>query len=129
MPSITTSSAPGIAPAVASPPESVISGSSRPWITTVGTRHLRQLLGAVARRENREQLALEAVRIVGAVVCGLGSPAQELLVERKAGRSDRLERLDVELDVTVAVRGRRREQAQRAPPDAPGQRPDRRWST
>ncbi len=38
MPGITTSFAPGIAAAVASPPETPIRGSSSPWITTVGTR-------------------------------------------------------------------------------------------
>ena len=40
MPSITTSSAPGIAPAVASPPVTSISASSDPWMTTVGVREL-----------------------------------------------------------------------------------------
>ena len=36
MPGIVTSFAPGIASAVASPPDFTISGSSSPWITTVG---------------------------------------------------------------------------------------------
>ena len=42
-PSITTSSAPGIAAAVARPPETPISGSSAPWMTTVGAVIAREL--------------------------------------------------------------------------------------
>ena len=37
MPSITSSFAPGIAAAVALPPETSIRGSSTPWITNAGT--------------------------------------------------------------------------------------------
>ena len=53
MPGITTRSAPGIAFAVASPPATFTSGSSAPWMTTVGTATRGEGSSAVAARRRR----------------------------------------------------------------------------
>ena len=50
MPGMTTSRAPGMAAAVAFPPATGTSGSSAPWMTTVGRAHAAEVRGAVALR-------------------------------------------------------------------------------
>ena len=80
---LSRASQPGIASAVASPPDFTISGSSSPWITRVGALMRAQRLGAVARRHDSRELPQEADRVVGAVVGGADQRAQR--APRRAG--------------------------------------------
>ena len=91
MPAIVISSAPAIARAVARPPEGVTRRSAVPWITSVGARDRAQFRGAVARGDDRRELATGAGGVVVAVVAAPGERAQLRRVARQVGRADRLE--------------------------------------
>ena len=115
MPSIICRRAPGIARAVARPPEGRTSGSLLPWMTVAGRSSLRSAAGAVAGGGDRVQLAGDAGRVVAAVVGAAGELAHALLVERVAGRADHLEGLDDALDRRLALARRLAEQQRRRP--------------
>ena len=85
MPAIIISSAPGIARAVARPPEGATSGSAVPWMTSVGAVMRAQLGGAVARGDDRGELTPGPCGVVVAVVAGVGERADVLGVARQAG--------------------------------------------
>ena len=60
MPSTSSSSAPGMAAAVARPPETCTILSARPWTTSVGHAHARAAGGAVGLGQHRQHLAQRA---------------------------------------------------------------------
>ena len=110
MPGISTSCAPGIAFAVARPPDGRTSLSSAPWMTVAGRRQPAQLRGAVAVGDDRRELALRALRVVPAVVAAGGDVAQVLDVGLEAGAADLGEHVDGVLDEAVALARRGLEQ-------------------
>ena len=102
-------------------------GSSRPWITVVGTR--TECSPAVRSPEARSPpLAAGAGGVVVALVGRGGQFADARLVERKAGRRDHLDTRDEVVDEAPAVAGR---PAQQHAPAAlrPARRPVPRSST
>ena len=103
MPSIIIRVAAGIASAVASPPERATMRSFDPWITSVGARDPAQLSGAVARGDDRAELAARPGRIVTAVVAAGHHVPHPVLVERQAAGADRLEHERAVLDIALAV--------------------------
>ena len=88
MPLISTSFAPGIAFAVARPPDGRTSLSSAPWMTVAGTRTCCSAGRAVAVGDDRRELALRAARVVPAVVGERGDRAQVLDVGLIARAAD-----------------------------------------
>jgi hypothetical protein len=102
MPSIITSRAPGIAAAVARPPDGETSWSAVPWITVA----LPQARRAVLRGDDRGELARGAGGMNPAVEAATGGGAQELgLAGVDAGADPRV-RGDEVLDIPRAVRAR-----------------------
>ena len=107
MPGIAISSAPGIASAVARPPRNGTSGSSRPWITVVGTA--ASAARAVRSPDARiaAELARRCRRVVAAVV-GRGGQLADARPRRAGSRGDPIslniahEVLDVGLAVAAA---------------------------
>ena len=93
MPSIIISRAPGMARAVARPPEGLTSRSLVPWITSVGALIRAQVGDPAARFDDRRHLAGQPGRAGPAVVAQLGQLAQRLLVALEAGRADEREHL------------------------------------
>ena len=88
MPSNTSSSAPGMARAVARPPLTFDQRIVRPVQDQSRDRHRPQRRGPVAGRRDRDELAGHADRIVGAVVGESGPPAQVGFVELESRRAD-----------------------------------------
>ncbi len=88
MPSIIISSAPGIARAVARPPEGETSGSTLPWITSVGAVMRLELGGAVAGGDDRGELAPCPGAVELAVEGERGDPARALDVLGDATGAD-----------------------------------------
>ena len=89
IPGTIISLAPGIAFAVALPPEGVMSGSLSPWITSVGAVMRVEAARAVAGGEDRGELAAGAAH-VGVAVVRVGDERAALRrVEHVAGRADR----------------------------------------
>ena len=91
MPSTIISSAPGIARAVARPPEGEISGSTLPWITSVGAVMPPELGGAVAGGDDRGELAPGAGAVELTIEGERGDPAESLgvLGDARASRPSR----------------------------------------
>ena len=110
MPSIIISLAPGIALAVALPPEGLIILSTVPWMTSVGALISASLPGAIARGDDRAELPAAGAHVEAAVIGATGALADVLLVAREAGRADQAEDLGRALDVSIAVAGRGAEQ-------------------
>jgi hypothetical protein len=88
IPSIRTSSAPGIASAVARPPLTSHRRSARPWITRVGTLRCRRSSVRSPEANRSDRLASDADRIVGAVVGAACSLGDFILVRRISRRAD-----------------------------------------
>ena len=121
-----------MARAVARPPLGRIRVSRVPWITVTGRSQLAQRRGAVARGDDRVQLAQDPRADCGERSYELpGQLAQALLVGRVGGRADQLGRSEDALDEAVAVARRvgqhQAEGLQRRRPDpaAAGRRHDR----
>ena len=110
MPSIIIRRAPGIAFAVARPPEGLTRGSRVPWMTAVGTWTAMQRLGAVAGGDDRVQLARHPRRRMAAVVGAGRHLADHVFFEGEAGRADHLEGLHRAGDHLVARHRRVAEQ-------------------
>ena len=87
------SRAPGIAFAVARPPDGLIILSTVPWMTSVGAGSSASCVGAVARGDDRAELAPAGAHVEAAVVAAGGALANVLLVAREARRSDQAEDL------------------------------------
>ena len=81
------SRAPGIARAVARPPEGDTSRSAVPWMTSVGARDAAQLGRAVAGGDDRGELAARARRVVVAVEALRGELADVVVVAQEARAS------------------------------------------
>ena len=84
-PSTSSSSAPGIAAAVARPPETWTIRSASPWITRAGTVSARSRGAAVGLGQDREHLPHHPVGAEPAVPRLLG-PAEDLVVVLRVGR-------------------------------------------
>ena len=127
MPSITTSSAPGIAAAVASPPETSISASSAPWTTTVGVRSRRSSAVRSGDATIAAELARGALRVVAAVERPPGELPRPPLVERPG--ADHLTGPHGALDVAIPVERRRGHQHGHRRRGRVADTSGRRWST
>ena len=103
MPGNATSSAPGIALAVATPARNGTSGSFLPWITTGGHVEPAQRRCAGARGEDGCELPRRPRRVVAAVVCGRCLLADALLVQWVAGRADHPKHAHEVVDVGIAA--------------------------
>ena len=85
MPGMTMSSAPGIAFAVARPPETSISGSSSPWITSAGARTDARSLVRSPDASDGKKLPGEADGAITAVEALLAELPDPVLVGRVSG--------------------------------------------
>ena len=88
MPSIRTSSAPGMASAVALPPLASHSAVSEAVDHEGGDREMSQAFGPISGGDRRDRLTSDAGRIVGAVVGAARSRGDFLLVRRISRRAD-----------------------------------------
>ncbi len=93
MPSTTINRAPGIAFAVARPPDGRTRRSSVPWMTSVGALIVREHRVALACLHDGAQLAADSGGVVVAVEASGRHVADVLLVEHVAARADDLEEL------------------------------------
>ena len=110
MPSIIISRAPGIALAVALPPEGRIILSTVPWMTRVGAVILLSVLVRSPEATIAPSWRPPALTSKPAVEAAGRPLADVLLVPVEAGRPDEPEDLGGALDVAVAVAGRRLEE-------------------
>ena len=122
MPSTSSSSAPGIAAAVARPPETCTIRSARPCTTSVGTR-AAQAAGPVGLGQDRHHLAQRAAGRDPAVEGLAGELAGALLVAGEAGRADHPPHRDAALGVGLAARLDRAQQRGQQPRVLPADRP------
>ena len=111
MPSISISSAPGMAAAVALPPEGRTSVSSLPWTTSVGAVDPAQLARAVARLQHRRHLAAGAGRVARAVEGEAGALAHGGGIDLESGGPDGApqQRVVVHVGRALARRGAQQE--------------------
>ena len=108
MPSISSSRAPGMAFAVARPPDGRTRRSDLPWITSVGALIPRSSRGAVARRQDRGDLARGSARVARAVEARRGQLAQLLARPLEPGRADRADSRSMCVEIGGALARRRR---------------------
>ena len=104
MPGISSSSEPGIAAAVSLPPSTGTSGSSVPWMTSVGARTPASSGARLPCATIAASWRAWPVGVVRAVVELRAARADQRLVERKAGAADPPPRLDRGVDVRLRAR-------------------------